>query len=83
MSMDFGLYLEFINGGAAVEDVTSIPEEQHEKNIKSSKHNSLFSHLVGFSVSEYYSANGYFENHRFSLKENIYFDVPYSPPEYS
>lgn len=72
--------MKVINAGAVVEDVNSMPEEHNEKHSDTNIKNHFATAELLLSTS-FDAAGKYYDLHQFSLVENIYFDVPYSPPE--
>ncbi len=81
ISLDFQSYLEILNAGADVEDINSMPEEHSEKSINDNKVNQQL-RVNGVNLLTCSNCDAqYFDHHQFSVQENIYFDVPYSPPE--
>lgn len=82
LTVNYGTYLKILNGGNAVEDVSNtMPEEHHEKSQLDEKGKNFHFHnsLCGLLLVKYSAAIAL--TCTFSLQENLYFDVPFSPPE--
>lgn len=78
-TVDFGRYLKMLNAGASTEDVSSLPEEQKEDSQKLKKHLQASEYGASLSLFNESESN---EIHHFPISENIYFEVPHSPPDF-
>lgn len=81
LSVNYSNYLKILNGGAAVEDVNTIPEEHHEDAAIHEKTKNFHAMAELLRLCRDNSATCHAQNNLFSLQENTFFDVPFSPPE--
>jgi|GEM_PF-5149874 hypothetical protein len=83
IAADFSLYLTFINGGSDIENLTILPEECQEESGSSSdgeihfyQEPSNFLELIFFCPFSEIAGD-----QNFSVPNNGFYDIPYSPPE--